>query len=189
MGRMGRMAVTDPYRNRLIRPYGHTAIRLYGHTILRALDTGVIFASSPLREGPMSSIVRVALSVAAVAFVACSEPPTPPPPPAATSAPSFAAVKTRSPQVQLVVDVSQDTTAQNETPLAVNPLNPNNWISGANDWNFNDGCAVNASFDGGKTWTPTLPNGFIPGLTFYTNDPAVAGTGSYEAAGDPYVAF
>src|SRR2546425_8780768 len=137
----------------------------------------------------MSSSVRVALSVAAVAVVACSEPPTPPLPPAATSAPNFAAVKTSSPQVQLVVDVSQDTTAQNETPLAVNPLNPNNWITGANDWNFNDGCAVNATFDGGKTWTPTLPSGFIPGITQFTNDPSVPGTGPFDFGGDPGVAF
>ncbi|PYO40936.1 MAG: hypothetical protein DMD29_05525 [Gemmatimonadetes bacterium] len=134
----------------------------------------------------MPSSVRVALSVTALVLVACSEPPTPP---AAPSTPSFAKVRSTTPQVQLVVDVSQDTTAQNETPLAVNPLNPNNWITGANDWNFNDGCAVNASFDGGRTWTPTLPNGFIPGLTAFTNDPAVAGTGIYEAAGDPAVAF
>src|SRR5438445_238254 len=134
----------------------------------------------------MPSSVRVALSVTALVLVACSEPPTPP---AAPGAPSFAKVRSTTPQVQLVVDVSQDTTAQNETPLAVNPLNPDNWITGANDWNFNDGCAVNASFDGGRTWTPTLPNGFIPGLTAFTNDPAVAGTGIYEAAGDPAVAF
>src|SRR2546422_2313241 len=60
---------------------------------------------------------------------------------------------------------SRDTTAQNETPIAANPLNPSNLITGANDWNFNDGCAVNASFDGGQTWTATLPNGFIPGVT------------------------
>src|SRR5439155_824705 len=125
-------------------------------------------------------------SAAARVLVACSEPPTPP---AAPGAPSLAKVRSTTPQVQLVVDVSQDTTAQNETPLAVNPLNPDNWVTGANDWNFNDGCAVNASFDGGRTWTPTLPNGFIPGLTEFTNDPAVPGTGIYEAAGDPAVAF
>ncbi|PYO66639.1 MAG: hypothetical protein DMD37_03155 [Gemmatimonadetes bacterium] len=134
----------------------------------------------------MPSSVRVALSVTALVLVACSEPPTPP---AAPGAPSLAKVRSTTPQVQLVVDVSQDTTAQNETPLAVNPLNPDNWVTGANDWNFNDGCAVNASFDGGRTWTPTLPNGFIPGLTEFTNDPAVPGTGIYEAAGDPAVAF
>src|SRR2546422_8409483 len=46
---------------------------------------------------------------------------------------------------------SRDTTAQNETPIAANPLNPSYLITGANDWNFNDGCAVNASFDGGQT--------------------------------------
>jgi hypothetical protein len=88
-----------------------------------------------------------------------------------------------------VVDVGNDTTAQNETPIAVNPTNPQNFIVGANDWNYNDGCAVNASFDGGKTWTPTVPNGFLPGVTKYTNDPSVPGTGTGDFGGDPAVAF
>lgn len=89
-----------------------------------------------------------------------------------------------------VVDVSQnDTTAQNETPIAVNPTNPQNLVVGANDWNHNDGCAVNSSFDGGKNWTKTLPNGFLPGVTRYTNDPAVPGTGTGDFGGDPAIAF
>ncbi len=97
------------------------------------------------------------------------------------SLPAFAQIK--------VVDVSNDQTAQNETPVAVNPTNPQNLITGANDWNYNDGCAVNASFDGGKTWTPTLPSGFLPGVTRFTNDPNVPGTGIYDAGGDPGVGF
>jgi len=88
-----------------------------------------------------------------------------------------------------VVNVSRDTTAQNETPVAVNPLNAANLITGNNDWNWNNGCGVNASFDGGRTWTPTLPKGFIPGITRYTNDPSVPGTGAYDFGGDPAVAF
>jgi hypothetical protein len=88
-----------------------------------------------------------------------------------------------------VVDVSRDQTSQNETPLAINPRNPLNLITGANDWNLNFGCAVNATFDGGKTWTPTVPNGFIPGVTNLTNDPNVPGTGLFDAGGDPAIAF
>jgi BNR repeat protein len=91
--------------------------------------------------------------------------------------------------VSPVVDVSNDQLSQNETPIAINPANPLNMITGANDWNYNDGCAVNATFDGGATWTPTLPDGFLPGITRFTNDPAVDGTGAYDAGGDPTIAF
>jgi hypothetical protein len=96
---------------------------------------------------------------------------------------------TGSISVNSVVNVTRDTTAQNETPLAVNPRNPLNLITGNNDWNHNDGCGVNASFNGGKTWTKTLPNGFIPGITRYTNDPDVPGTGDGDFGGDPAAAF
>ncbi|HYX80805.1 MAG TPA: sialidase family protein [Gemmatimonadales bacterium] len=127
--------------------------------------------------------ISVTATIGAGALLAaCQEAPTT----ARTPVPSFSALGAGSISV---VNVSRDTTAQNETPLAVNPANPLNLITGNNDWNYNDGCGVNASFDGGKTWTRTLPNGFIPGITKYTNDPAVAGTGVYDYAGDPAVAF
>ena len=125
--------------------------------------------------------------IASVAFTACN-------PDRATDAsalraaatPSYASAGVAS---VMVVNVSDDTTSQNETPLAVNPANAQNFITGNNDWNYNDGCGVNASVDGGKTWTKTLPSGFIPGITKYTNDPSGAGTGSYDYAGDPAVGF
>ena len=103
--------------------------------------------------------------------------------------PGSASSSSRSNSPAMVVNVSRDTTAQNETPLAVNPRDPNKLITGSNDWNYNDGCGVNASFDGGKSWTPSLPNGFVPGVTKYTNDPDVPGTGAYDFGGDPAVAF
>src|SRR5260370_34764151 len=88
-------------------------------------------------------------------------------------------------RVASVVDVSRDTTAQNETPLAFNPTNPANLLTGANDWNFNDCCAYNAALDGAKTWTATLPDGVIPRLTRFSNDPRVPAHAVYGRAGDP----
>src|SRR2546425_9009766 len=127
-----------------------------------------------------SNVLYTALG-AGLLFTACREAPI-----TTLGTPSFSALGSGS---VLVVNVSRDTTAQNETPLAVNPANPSNMITGNNDWNYNDGCGVNATFDGGKNWTPTLPSGFIPGITQFTNDPSVPGTGPYEFGGDPAVAF
>jgi hypothetical protein len=128
----------------------------------------------------------VAVTVAALIAAACSNERITDTRNLTPSAPRSASIGSGQP---FVVDVSRDTTAQNETPIAVNPLNSNNLITGDNDWNYNNGCGVNASFDGGKTWTPTLPNGFIPGITRFTDDPAVPGTGAYDFGGDPAVAF
>lgn len=123
--------------------------------------------------------------VALLALAACDRAPVAP----EQLSPRAAALSQSAAGSSLVVNVTNDTTAQNETPLAVNPRNPANFVVGGNDWNYNDGCSVNASLDGGRTWTATLPNGFLPGITKYTNDPAVPGTGRYDYGGDPAVAF
>ncbi|MDB4899435.1 MAG: putative neuraminidase, partial [Gemmatimonadetes bacterium] len=119
-----------------------------------------------------------------IALAACDRPPVAP-----EALSPGASARVSSGISSFVVNVTNDTTAQNETPIAVNPRNPLNFVVGANDWNYNDGCSVNASFDGGKSWTSTLPDGFLPGVTKYTNDPAVAGTGFYDYGGDPALAF
>lgn len=120
-----------------------------------------------------------------LSLVACDQPASPD----RVAAPDAAVRASSGSHATLVVNVTNDTTAQNETPIAVNPLNAQNFIVGGNDWNYNDGCSVNASLDGGKSWTATLPNGFLPGVTRFTNDPAVAGTGRYDFGGDPSIAF
>ncbi|MEP6549833.1 MAG: sialidase family protein [Gemmatimonadales bacterium] len=122
-------------------------------------------------------------------LAACTDNPAPSDALKAPGAASLARSVSEGPAVNTVVNVTNDTTAQNETPLAVNPVNAQNLITGNNDWNYNDGCGVNASFDGGKTWTKTLPNGFIPGVTRFTNDPDVPGTGDGDFGGDPAAAF
>jgi len=121
----------------------------------------------------VKSTIRVALAALAAAGIAAT--------PAAAGGGKIG--------ISPVVDVSRDQLSQNETPIAINPANPSNMITGANDWNYNDGCAVNTTSNGGATWTPTLPNGFLPGITSFTNDPSVPGTGSYDAGGDPTIAF
>lgn len=128
-----------------------------------------------------------AATVVALSLAACTKPDEVAPTASRVSA--GAASRSVSPGPATVVNVSDDTTAQNETPIAVNPRNSQNLLSGSNDWNYNDACAVNVSFDGGKSWTKTLPNGFVPGITKFTNDPSVPGTGQYDFGGDPAVAF
>jgi hypothetical protein len=83
------------------------------------------------------------------------------------------------------INVTADRYAQNEESLGMNPSGT--LLAAAwNDWNYNDGCGFSYSTDGGSTWAP---DSFVPGLTLFTNDPDIPGTGSYIAAGDPAVAY
>src|SRR5438270_1404914 len=137
----------------------------------------------------MRRFVPCSALVCAATLAACADNPTPADALKAPAEPTLTQSSGAPITVNNVVNVTDDTTAQNETPLAVNPMNHQNIITGNNDWNYNDGCGVNASLDGGKKWTKTLPSGFIPGITRYTNDPAVEGTGDGDFGGDPAVAF
>jgi hypothetical protein len=79
------------------------------------------------------------------------------------------------------IQVTDDTFAANEESLGMSP-NGQLLMGMWNDWHFNDGCGISYSTDGGSTWAP---ESFAPGFTSFTNDPDVAGTGIYAAAGDP----
>jgi len=93
-----------------------------------------------------------------------------------------------------VVDVGSQTgcySAQNETTVAVNPQNPNNLVSGSNDYrNYNSREERNdssgwvyTSFDGGRSWK----NIELPKLTYQTG--ATGALSDMDSAGDPVVAF
>lgn len=88
-------------------------------------------------------------------------------------------------QVSATVDVTADQFADNEESLGMSP--DGSLLAGAwNDWDFNDGCGFAYSTTGGDTWAPRT---FVPGLTRFTNDPNIPGTGKFDAAGDPSVAY
>jgi hypothetical protein len=83
------------------------------------------------------------------------------------------------------LDVTNSLFAGNEESLGMDPSGM--LLAGAwNDWHFNDGCGFSFSTDGGSSWAP---ESFVPGLTAFTNDPSVPGTGSFQVAGDPSVAY
>src|SRR4051794_24091584 len=86
-----------------------------------------------------------------------------------------------------VVNASNDHVTNNEITIALNPTNPNNVVTGWNDWNLNEGCGVSRSIDGGATWSH---NSFIPGITRYDNNGnTYPGNGPYDFGGDPAVTF
>jgi hypothetical protein len=92
--------------------------------------------------------------------------------------PAWAAVSTP-------VNVTHDVWANNEPSLGMDPtgtLLAGSW----NDWEYNDGCGFSYSTDGGATWAPET---FVPGLTQFTNDPEIPGTGRFIVAGDPSVVW
>jgi len=83
------------------------------------------------------------------------------------------------------VNVTHDLFADNEESLGMN--GSGTLLAGAwNDFDFNDGCGFAFSTTGGSSWAPRT---FVPGFTKFTNDPSVPGTGSFDVAGDPSVAW
>jgi hypothetical protein len=92
---------------------------------------------------------------------------------------------TTGPTVSATVNITTDQFANNEESLGMSPNGQ--LLAGAwNDWEYNDGCGFSYSTDGGGTWAPET---FVPGLTLFTNDPDVPGTGRFAIAGDPAVAY
>jgi hypothetical protein len=81
------------------------------------------------------------------------------------------------------VSVSAGPKAANETPVAVNPNNPQQLLAAANDWNCPGGEieGIYSSGDGGNSWTRTCM-GLLPDMSG-GGDPGVA----YDLEGNAYV--
>jgi hypothetical protein len=75
--------------------------------------------------------------------------------------------------------------AQNETAIAVDPMQPNHLVASYNDYRRGDGtCGTSFSLNGGRTWNDsTTPNGFTSGAAFG------AARQYWEAGGDTSVAY
>jgi hypothetical protein len=79
--------------------------------------------------------------------------------------------------------------AQNETAIAINPVNPQNIVASANDYMRGDGnCGAYYSTDGGRTWGgTTAPLLFVRGSSL---TPATGNAREYwQAGGDTQVTF
>lgn len=79
--------------------------------------------------------------------------------------------------------------AQNETSIAINPLNPNQLVAASNDYTLGDGLAGGTEYssDGGKTWQDsTLPVEFTRGSDFSGDSTARM---YWQGGGDPSVAW
>lgn len=82
------------------------------------------------------------------------------------------------------VNTTNQANAQNETTIAVNPLNPSVIVGGVNDYrpagNNDVNCGFVRSSDGGLTWS----SGILMGITRGNGGPF-----TYDAAGDPSVYY
>src|SRR3954447_8839153 len=78
-----------------------------------------------------------------------------------------------------------DKFTNNEITISVNPRNSKNLVIGDNDYAANDGCGVNSSFDGGKTWGN---HSFIPHITKFDDNNNTT-DGQFDFGGDPAVSF
>ncbi len=84
--------------------------------------------------------------------------------------------------------------AQNETSIAVDPMNPQHVLASYNDYRRGDGtCGVSYSLDGGRSWNDsTTPNGFTRGNgSIGPGQPAFGSAPReyWQAGGDTSVAF
>src|SRR5207244_7267289 len=132
-------AVTGPGGSRVRR-----SARIFAHAL------------SPRSHAMRSALMYGTIATLVLGLAACAEPPAPTAPPR----PSFATGR-RGPAV-FVTDVSRAVAPQDETPIAVNPRNTSNILTGANDFNLTDGCACSVRFAGGRTGSRSPPRGFIP---------------------------